>query len=67
MDMKTSPENPRDEQAREVLFQESPLPQWIQDPETGRFLEVNQAALSQYGYSRQEFLALTLSDLHPPQ
>src|SRR5690606_31349501 len=34
---------------------------------TLRFLEVNQAALEQYGYAREEFLSLNLADLRPPE
>lgn len=36
---------------------------WISDPRTGRILEVNEAALSAYGYSRQEFQSLSIHDL----
>jgi PAS domain S-box-containing protein len=44
----------------------SSTPMWIFDQETLRFLEVNQAALERYGYTRQEFLALTVLDIRPP-
>jgi PAS domain S-box-containing protein len=47
------------------LFDNSPLPKWIYHPETLRFLEVNQAALTQYGYTREEFLRMTLEDIRP--
>ncbi|MCZ7576653.1 MAG: hypothetical protein M5U18_06255 [Dehalococcoidia bacterium] len=39
---------------------------WVFDPETLRFLDVNGAALDQYGYTREEFLALSLDDIRPP-
>lgn len=48
------------------LFDLSPLPMWVFDAETLRFLEVNQAAIDHYGYSREEFLALRILDIHPP-
>ncbi len=49
----------RAEQNYRLLFERSPVPMWIHDAETGAVLEVNDAAVSQYGYSREEFLALT--------
>jgi hypothetical protein len=38
---------------------------WLFDRETLVFLEVNAAAISRYGYSRQEFLAMTILDIRP--
>ena len=40
-------------------------PTWIYDLETLRFLEVNDAAVRDYGYSRAEFLQLTVLDIRP--
>ncbi len=40
---------------------------WVYDVETLRFLEVNAAACRAYGYSRAEFLAMTLHDIRPPE
>jgi len=40
-------------------------PTWIYDLETLRFLQVNDAAVRGYGYSRAEFLQLTLLDIRP--
>ncbi|HEY0067713.1 MAG TPA: PAS domain S-box protein, partial [Flavisolibacter sp.] len=45
------------------LFNNSPLPKWVCDKKTLRFLEVNDTAIHQYGYSREEFLAMTAYDL----
>ncbi|MCL4530215.1 MAG: GAF domain-containing protein [Chloroflexi bacterium] len=45
------------------LFRDSPLPMWIYDAETSRFLDVNRAAVEHYGYSRREFLSMCLSDI----
>lgn len=49
------------------LFQLNPQPLWVYDLETLKFLAVNQAAIQQYGYSREEFLAMTIRDIRPPQ
>jgi hypothetical protein len=50
----------------EYLFSNHPMPMWVFDVETLQFLEVNQAAIAKYGYSRQEFLAMPSADLRPP-
>lgn len=49
------------------LFDRNPMPFWVFDVETLRFLEVNDAAMRQYGYSREEFLAMTILDIRPPE
>lgn len=48
-------------------FAKSPYPMWIWDLETLRLIEVNDAATQAYGYSRTEFLALTVLDIRPPE
>lgn len=48
-----------------LLFERNPQPMWLYDVETLAFLEVNDAALAQYGYAREEMLALTLRDIRP--
>ena len=48
------------------LFALSPQPAWVYDRETLRFLEVNEAAVRSYGWSREEFLAMTIRDIRPP-
>ncbi|HEY0355029.1 MAG TPA: PAS domain-containing protein, partial [Flavisolibacter sp.] len=53
------------EQHYRNLFQSNPLPCWIYDLETLRFLEVNQAAIEHYGFSREEFLNADLYLIHP--
>jgi PAS domain S-box-containing protein len=56
----------RESEARyRVLFENSPLPKWLFDVESQRFLAVNDAALRTYGYSREEFLRMTIEDLYP--
>jgi PAS domain S-box-containing protein len=47
------------------LFNLSPFPQWVYDVQTLAFLDVNEAAMKQYGYSRQEFLTMTLKNIRP--
>ncbi|MDQ3546342.1 MAG: PAS domain S-box protein, partial [Verrucomicrobiota bacterium] len=47
------------------LFEANPLPMWVYDLETLAFLEVNDAAISHYGYEREEFLAMTIADIRP--
>lgn len=48
-----------------LLFAENPQPMWVYDLETLRFLEVNEAASAQYGYTRDEFLAMRITDIRP--
>jgi PAS domain S-box-containing protein len=45
------------------LFERNPLPMWVTDLETLAFLEVNEAALRTYGYSRDWFLSMSVADL----
>lgn len=50
-----------------ALFTQSPLPMWIYDLETLAFLDVNDAAVRRYGYARDEFLRMRITDLRPPE
>jgi PAS domain S-box-containing protein len=50
-----------------LLWHRSPLPKWVLDPESLAFLDVNQTAIDLYGYSRDEFLSMTVRDLHPAE
>lgn len=49
------------------LFKENPHPMWVFDLETLAFLAVNQAAVAHYGYSRDEFLAMTIEEIRPKE
>jgi PAS domain S-box-containing protein len=49
------------------LFESNPNPMWVFDLETLSFLAVNDAAVRHYGYSRDEFLAMTIKDIRPPE
>jgi len=53
----------RSEQQYRLLFQGNPHPMWVFDLESLAILEVNEAATQHYGYSREEFLRMTLADL----
>jgi PAS domain S-box-containing protein len=50
-----------------VLFDLAPVPAYIFDDVTWEFLAVNNAAVQRYGYSREEFLRLSLEDILPPE
>tara|TARA_R110002051_G_scaffold4731_8_gene26261 strand:+ start:4225 stop:5244 length:1020 start_codon:yes stop_codon:yes gene_type:complete len=47
------------------LFHLSPQPMWVYDTETLRFLDVNESAINEYGYTLEEFLEMTIIDLFP--
>ena len=49
------------------MFLCSPQPKWVFDPKDLRILEVNDAAISHYGYSREEFLGMSISELRPQE
>ncbi len=49
------------------FFIANPQPMWVYDLDTLRFLDVNEAALTKYGYTRDEFLALDLTDIRPAE
>jgi two-component system, cell cycle sensor histidine kinase and response regulator CckA len=49
-----------------MLFDTIPLPTYVVDSETQRFLEVNEAAVRSYGWSREEMLRMTGRDIRPP-
>lgn len=57
----------RSEQQYRVLFDGNPNPMWVFDSETYAFLEINKAAIQHYGYSRDEFLAMTVKDIRPAE
>jgi PAS domain S-box-containing protein len=50
-----------------ALFENSPLPKWVYDVDTLRFVAVNETAVRAYGYSREEFLGMTIKDIRPPE
>ncbi len=50
-----------------LLFQANPHPMWFYDSETLAFLDVNDAAIHHYGYTRDEFLSMTIKDVRPSE
>jgi two-component system cell cycle sensor histidine kinase/response regulator CckA len=50
-----------------LLFDANPQPMWVFDRETLAFLAVNQATVDHYGWSHEEFLAMTAVDIRPPE
>ena len=57
----------RSEKRYSDLFQLSPLPMWVFELDTLRFLSVNRAAVNHYGYSEKEFLSMDLTDIRPSE
>ncbi|MEA5509011.1 EAL domain-containing protein [Crocosphaera sp. UHCC 0190] len=55
----------KSEEKYRLLFEANPHPLWVYDSETLQFLEVNEAAIQHYGYSRQEFLEMTIENIRP--
>ena len=49
------------------LFESSPMPLWVYDLETLRILDVNEVACRKYGWTREEFLAMSILDIRPPE
>ncbi|HEX8649716.1 MAG TPA: ATP-binding protein [Pyrinomonadaceae bacterium] len=50
-----------------LLFESNPFPMWVYDLDTLAFLTVNEAAILHYGYSRAEFLGMTIKDIRPSE
>ncbi len=57
----------RSEERYRYLFENNPHPMWAYDRETLKFLAVNEAAINKYGYTRAEFLDMTLVDIRPAE
>ena len=55
------------EQKYKLLFESNPLPMWMLSLPDYKFIDVNSAALLQYGYTREEFLNLSVLDLRPAE
>lgn len=50
-----------------LLFEDNVAPSWVFAIDSLRFLTVNRAAVVEYGYTNEEFLAMTLADIRPPE
>ena len=57
----------RREESFQLLFDGNPIPMWLFDWTTHQFLNVNDAAVDHYGYSREQFLAMTVLDMRPAE
>ena len=55
------------EERYRLLFDCTPQPIWVYDEQTLSFLAVNEAAVRTYGYSREEFLSMTIADIRPAE
>lgn len=58
-------EKMRREESFRLLFVANPVPMWVVDRESLRFLAVNEAAAKHYGYSSKQFMSMTALDLRP--
>ena len=55
------------EERYRLLFESTPQPIWVYNEETLRFLAVNEAATRIYGYTKEEFLSMTINDIRPKE
>jgi diguanylate cyclase (GGDEF)-like protein/PAS domain S-box-containing protein len=55
----------RREASFRLLFDNNPMPMWVFDAETAKFLGVNDAAVQHYGYAREKFLRMKLDEIWP--
>jgi len=55
----------RSEAAYKNLYENNPLPMWVYERETLRYLSVNNTAIEKYGYTIDEFLSMKINDIHP--
>ena len=55
------------EERYHLLFDSNPHPAWVYDLQTFAILDVNHSAIRNYGYSREQFLSLTIKDIRPPE
>ncbi len=55
------------EETHRILFEHNPIPMWVYELETLKFLRVNEVASEKYGYTMDEFLGMTLKDIRPEE
>ncbi len=63
----TSAPSVQSEETYRLLFEHNPHPMWVCETQHLRYLAANEAAVRHYGYSREEFLRMTLKDIRPPE
>lgn len=59
--------NDRSERQYRDIYEGNPNPIWFYDQLTFKFVSVNDAAIANYGYSRKEFLSMTIMDIRPAE
>jgi len=64
---KSEPNQDEGEKTFRLLFENHPIPMWVYDLKTLAFLDINEAAIEKYGYSRDEFKGLTIKDIRPAE
>ncbi len=57
----------RSEESFRIILEKNPIPMWVFDHESLRFLTVNEAAAAHYGYSKDQFLTMTVLDIRRPE
>jgi PAS domain S-box-containing protein len=65
--METTEQLRDSEKQYRLLFTNNPHPMWVYDVDTLRFLAVNERAMAHYGFSEEEFLAMTILDIRHPE
>jgi PAS domain S-box-containing protein len=55
------------EERYHLLFDSNPIPAWVYDLQSLAILDINAEAIAQYGYSREEFLELKITQIRPPE
>ena len=65
--LKAERELKESEERYKLLFYKSPMSKWIYELDTLKILEVNETAIAHYGYSREEFLSMTVNDIKPKE
>ena len=55
------------EEKYKQIFNLSPVPMWVYNTDNFKFEDVNEAAVKQYGYSKEEFLNMTILDIRPDE
>jgi len=61
------PYDPTSDSLNHFNFDHNVTPMWVFDIDTLAFSAVNDAAVRHYGYSRKEFLSMTILDIRPPE
>lgn len=63
----TEEELRKGEKKYRLLFESNPQPMWVYEINTLKFVDVNNAAIAKYGYTKDEFLSMTVKDIRPEE